>query len=135
MYYLSADVTAFEKIVAFLGKKSDVPAVYGSFHIASLCVILFLSLAVIFFRRRLTEKFLAYAMLVSGVVMLVFEIYKQVVISYIPETDTWVYPWSIFPFQFCSTPIYLTFIAFILYKLKKKYLANFCKRLQFEFKR
>ncbi len=58
-------------------------------------------------------------MLWFGIIMTVLEIYKQTVMSYNPETDTWKYQWFFFPFQFCSMPIYFTFIAFIFYKLKK----------------
>ena len=119
MYYLNADVNAFEKIIAFLGKTAEKPQMYGAFHIISLCVIFVLSVVIIYFRKRLTDKFIAYSFLVSGIIMAVFEIYKQLVISYIPETDTWIYSWSIFPFQFCSTPIYLTLIAFFAYRANK----------------
>ena len=119
MYYLSADVNAFEKIVAFLGKTAEQPRMYGVFHVVSLCIIFAVTLFAFLYRERLSEKFLAYSMLVFGIIMTVFEIYKQIVISYISETDTWTYAWSIFPFQFCSTPIYITLIAFAMYKLGK----------------
>ncbi len=120
MYYLSETVNAFEKIVAFFGIRAEMPRAYGVFHTVSICIILSLSLVAIFFRKRITEKFIAHSMLWSGIIMLVFEIYKQIVMSYRPANDTWSYPWYIFPFQFCSTPIYLTFIAFALYKFNKK---------------
>lgn len=58
-------------------------------------------------------------MLVFGIIMSLLEIYKQLVMSYDPVNDVWEYPWYIFPFQFCSTPTYLTLIAFVLYKLKR----------------
>lgn len=119
MYYLSADVNLFEKIVSFLGKTAEKPTAFGVFHTVSVCIILAVSLLAVFMRHKLTEKVLAYSMLVFGMIMVVFEIYKQTVMSYNPSADTWKYPWYIFPFQFCSTPIYITFIAFALYKLKK----------------
>ena len=120
MYYLSESVNTFEKIVAFLGKTAEMPTAYGVFHTVSLCVILVFSIAAVFFRKRFTEKFIAYSTLAAGIIMLIFEIYKQIVMSYNPITDTWSYPWYIFPFQFCSTPIYLAFITFTLYKFNKK---------------
>lgn len=117
---MSADVNALERVVAFLGKRtSEAPRGYGAFHIVSLCIILAFSALAVLMRRRLNENFLAYAMLWFGIIMTVLEIYKQIEMSYNPATDTWKYSWHIFPFQFCSTPIYFTFIAFVLYKLQK----------------
>ena len=48
-----------------------------------------------------------------------FEIYKQLVFSYriVDGSITWNYQWYIFPFQFCSTPMYAGLIA--LYAKKK----------------
>jgi len=119
VYYLSANVNFFEKIVSFLGKTAEMPNAYGFFHIASLIIILAACFIAVYFRKRITEKNLAFSMLAFGTVMVLFEVYKQIVMSYTPATDTWSYPWYIFPFQFCSTPIYLTFIAFFAYKFKK----------------
>ena len=119
MYHLSTDVNTFEKIITFIGKTAERPKPFGVFHIVSVGIILAISFFVITQRHRITEKILAYSMLTSGVIMVVLEIYKQVVTSYDPETDTWAYPWHFFPFQFCSTPIYLTLIAFFLYKIGK----------------
>lgn len=120
MYYLSESVNTFEKIVAFFGKTAEMPSAYGVFHTLSLCIILTFSLVAVCFRKRFTEKFIAYTTLTAGIIMLIFEIYKQIVMSYSPSADAWSYPWYIFPFQFCSTPIYLTFITFALYRLNKK---------------
>ena len=124
MSFLNANVNAFEKFITFIGKSSEKPNAYAPFHIISILIILAFSLAVVLNRRKITEKFLAYTMLAFGTVLVVFEIYKQFVMSYNPATDTWSYQWYIFPFQFCSTPIYLTFIAFVFYKLKKKRLFD-----------
>ncbi len=122
MFYLAAEknVNTFEKIVAFLGKTAERPKPYGTFHVVSLIIILAACAVVILLRARITDKVIAYAMLISGIIMFVFEVYKQVVMSYNPVNDTWKYPWYIFPFQFCSTPIYLTFIAFVMYKIRKR---------------
>ena len=47
-------------------------------------------------------------------VMLGFEIYKQLVFSFNNQTITWDYAWYSFPYQLCSTPLYLLpFVAFM----------------------
>ena len=48
--------------------------------------------------------------LISGFIMLIFEIYKQVIFTY----QVGHYQWYAFPFQFCSTPMYL----YIIYGLR-----------------
>ena len=39
--------------------------------------------------------------------MVLFEAYKQLVYPWNTATLTWRYPWYIFPFQLCSTPLYV----------------------------
>ena len=43
--------------------------------------------------------------------MILFEVYKQLNFSYNPSTDTWNYQWYAFPFQFCSTPMYILLLV------------------------
>ena len=58
-------------------------------------------------------------LVVSGIVLL-FEIYKQInySFSYDGQNITYDYQWYIFPFQFCSTPMYIGFLAGFLKKGK-----------------
>lgn len=41
-------------------------------------------------------------------IMIGFEIYKQILFTY---TNGWEYQWYAFPFQFCSTPMYIGLLA------------------------
>ncbi|NWH11179.1 YwaF family protein [Acholeplasma laidlawii] len=61
-------------------------------------------------------------LLVFGIVMLILEIYKQIIFTY----QVNAYQWYAFPFQFCSTPMYL-FVIYGLNKNKKvdQYLLSF----------
>ena len=113
-------ITAFEKFVAFLDAQGNIPGAYGIFHIISLLIIFAVCALVFVYRKRLTEKFIACFTLVCGIIMIVFEIYKQLVFSYHSDIDLWKYSVYSFPFQFCSTPMYIAVIAFVLYKLKKE---------------
>ena len=91
------------------------PTVYGAFHTASLCLILALCLLMILFRRHLPrgEKALRRMTVLFGVGLLLLEVGKQIVYSYDP-VEGWAYDWSRFPFQFCSTPIYIALVAMCL---------------------
>lgn len=120
MNVISSNANFFEKIIAFLSKKAETPKPWRSFHIVSLILIVAACVLVVVYRRRFTEKAVAYITLFVGVFLTAFEVYKQLVMTYEPAIDEWVYKWYIFPFQFCSTPIYLTLLAFVFYKLKKK---------------
>ena len=103
-----------------MSAKADTPKFFGAFHIISILVIVGACVFLYTKRKLLTDKVLAYMTLIIGIIMVLFEIYKQLVITYNPADDTWVYEWYAFPFQFCSTPIYITLLAFLFYKLKKQ---------------
>jgi hypothetical protein len=77
------------------------------FQYVSLVVLLFMMFYV-YQRSKIggfqvdrTLKFIAF-------VMIGFEIYKQVLFTY---TNGWTYQWYAFPFQFCSTPMYIGLLA------------------------
>lgn len=119
-------INALERIIAALGKTMNVPKNFGVFHIVSLIIIILSCAAIVIFRHKIPKRLIPSLILSVGIVMIFFEIYKQLVISYAPTTDSWRYKWYIFPFQFCSTPEYITVFAFICHKLnfKKLYGAS-----------
>ncbi len=122
--YSDGKITVFEKTIAFLSKQVNIPRFYGLFHIASLIIILGICAFTVLKRKKITEKALANFVLICGCVMLVFEIYKQLVITYEAGTDIWAYELYAFPFQFCSTPTYIALLAFLFYKLRLKTVYN-----------
>lgn len=91
------------------------PKPFGAFHLVSVAVILALCVAMILLRRRLPrgEKSLRMTLVAFGVGLLLLEVGKQIVYSYSP-TEGWAYNWDRFPFQFCSTPIYIALLAMCL---------------------
>lgn len=78
------------------------------FHYLSLTIVILLaiyfSIRLIRYNTHQTDRFI----LTITLILWVFEIGKQVLFSY---QGGWTYPWYIFPFQFCSTPLYIGFIA------------------------
>ena len=88
------------------------PVPFGLFHLAGLAVVLCLCALMLLLRRRLprSEKALRRAVALFGVGLLLLEIGKQTVYSYDPAAG-WGYNWDRFPFQFCSTPIYVALVA------------------------
>ena len=91
------------------------PLPFGVFHIISVVIILLLCAAMILLRGYLPrgEGNLRKMLIAFGVGLLLLEIGKQIVYSYTPEGG-WLYNWDRFPFQFCSTPIYVALAAMLL---------------------
>ncbi len=113
-------ISFFEKIITFLAKTGNVPKAYGLFHIICITVLFAVCALIIVNRRRFTEKSVSIFVFVCGIIMLILEIYKQLVITYEVNSDEWVYELYAFPFQFCSTPTYIALLSFLFYKLKIK---------------
>jgi hypothetical protein len=124
----------FEKILYFLQKEMPEPTPFGWYHL--LCIgIMLLFIVILFIRRKKhNDKQLKIVLATYGIIVLVLEILKQLTWSfnYDPVTQliTWDYEWYAFPFQLCTTPIYISLICLFLKKGKLRdallsYLAFF----------
>ena len=78
------------------------------FHYLALFLFVLASIAAIRWLKGAEPKRVSRFVLTAGCILTGFEIYKQLVMNY---QAGWNYQWYIFPFQFCSTPIYITLIA------------------------
>ena len=89
----------------------EVPKAYGTFHI--ICLIITLIFCVFCFmlaKKRNTKKDSLVIFIIS-VILIATEIWKQISRT---KLNGGVYPFSIFPFQLCSIPMYLGFIQFFI---------------------
>ncbi|MBN3490075.1 YwaF family protein [Acholeplasma equirhinis] len=73
------------------------------FHYVSLLVLVAVIVYLIVKFKKATDKQFKRTILIAGIVMVVCEIYKQWIFTY----QAGYYQWYAFPFQFCSTPMYL----------------------------
>ena len=105
------------KFLSFLDAEMVKPVPYGWFHLMCFAIVIALSVLAIVFRKKISTKAVNVTMLIVGVAMIVFEIYKQVIMNF-DNGAFEPYHWYIFPFQFCSTPMYLMVLAGILRKGK-----------------
>lgn len=103
--------SAFERFLAALDGKMSEPTLFGWFH--WLCILLTVAVCVFVALkcRKLSGKQVRLTVGITAAVLLVFELYKQLNYSYYADTDVWSYNWSAFPFQFCSTPMYIMAMA------------------------
>ena len=97
----------------------ETPKPFGAFHL--LCLALSAALVVLFCvkKGKIKERTV---LLVYGIGSVVLELLKQYMWSFSLEDGKMVfdYPWYIFPFQFCSTPMYVAIIIAFLKEGKVK---------------
>ena len=106
----------------WLQTRMPMPTWFGWFHIMWIIFTIAACTLIFIFRKRISKKGINITLLCLGIVCIVLEIYKQVVYAFNyndgGNTCTWDYEWYSFPFQFCSTPMYLMVLAAILRKGK-----------------
>ena len=93
---------------------SETPTAFGFFHIGWLVGT---ALAIILALKFYDKKLLRVSYIITSVIMIVGEVYKQFILSY-NQTGEFKYQWYYFPMQFCSTPIYTFTLCAILGKGK-----------------
>ncbi len=109
-----------EKIIASLSGTMTTPLAYGWFHLMffGIMVVFTIFMGIIF--KNKSDKSVNIVVLIYAVVCLILELYKQLLFSYNSTANQWSYQWYAFPFQFCSTPMYVALIASLLKKGKVK---------------
>ena len=92
----------------------ETPALYGWFHILFLALVIVATFAAIRIFKNKDERSVSRMVTVVWIVLVVLELYKQINYTFSYEGGiTSDYQWYAFPYQFCSTPLYvLPFIAF-----------------------
>lgn len=116
----------FEKFLALLDGKMTTPTAFGWFHILAIVLVIVGIVVVCLTCKQLTDKQFRIITLCASLLLIIFEIYKQLNFSYNPSTDTWDYQWYAFPFQFCSTPMYVMLLIACLKEGKfRDFLCSF----------
>lgn len=99
---------AMVEILEFLNGQMEKPTLYGWFHLLSLAIVIIGAVIAAVKFKNISEQNLRIVLIVFSVVLLLFEVYKQLIFSY---QANWDYQWYAFPFQFCSTPMYVGLVA------------------------
>ena len=106
------------------------PTPYGWFHTLSL-VLTIVATAVLCLRgRRWSAKQVRKFLLTTAVAVIILEVYKQINYTFGDGSGDPDYQWYAFPWQFCSTPMYVGLLAGLIRKGKLHdalcaYLATF----------
>jgi len=100
-------------ILDFLNASMREPEPYqsfskGWFHYLSLVLFVLATIILINHMRRMNQQQVNRLLIIFSIVLLIFEAYKQIIFTYQAHGS---YQWYAFPFQFCSTPMYVALFA------------------------
>ena len=113
-------VTFFERLLALLSGEVNLPTSYGWYHLLCLAITIGLCVLVVLKAKNISDKKFNLIIGITAGTLLLLEIYKQLIYSYDSSADSWGYRWHAFPFQFCSTPMYVLLLASLLKNGKVK---------------
>ena len=108
------NVTLFEEFLAFLDRSMKTPIGFGWFHLLCLMIIVSLCIFTVLKARNISDKAFNRTLGITAGILLLLEVYKQLNFSYDSTNDLWRYQWYAFPFQFCSTPMYVMLAAALI---------------------
>lgn len=102
----------FEKIFYTLDNwHMTTPTNYSWFHIMFICIVIAVTSFLCVKFKDSDEKIVRRIVLICWITMVVLEIYKQIAFAIgSPDggvTAKWDYDWGSFPYQLCSTPLYV----------------------------
>lgn len=113
----------FERILYFLNNfEMNEPSSFGWFHFLWIFLTIFGIFGLYKLKKNYNDKQLKKVLLIYGIIALVLELIKQIMWSFnydsITKIVTWKYEWYAFPFQLCTTPIFISIICSFLKKGK-----------------
>lgn len=103
-----------------LDKDMTRPESYGWFHLMFVGLTVLSAVLLCVFHKKDDPNRVRRIVLFTAILVIVLEVYKQInySFSYGGEVIEFDYQWYAFPFQFCSTPMYIGLLAGIIKKGK-----------------
>ncbi|MBQ3235008.1 MAG: YwaF family protein [Clostridia bacterium] len=106
----------FEKLLHALQFRMTEPVSYGWFHLMWVAILVVFTVIMCLKFKDASDKTFRRITMIVWIVILALEIYKQFSFAFSFENgeSKWDYAWYSFPFQLCSTPLYLLpLVAFL----------------------
>lgn len=114
----SDDMNFFESILYMLQAEMQEPQAFGCFHLMWIGFVVVALIILFKLKDKYSEKQLKIVLGIYGIVALILELLKQLIWSFnydnITNIVTWDYEWYSFPFQLCTTPIFISIICLFL---------------------
>lgn len=102
-------MTFLENVLRILDAEMTKPTLYGWFHILSLVLTVLATVLLCRYGKKCSPRKVVLAV---AVMVTLLEVYKQINYSFSYENGiTFDYQWYAFPYQFCSTPMYVGLLA------------------------
>lgn len=103
----------FKKLLEILGKSMEKPTLFGWFHILFIVLSIAAGVLLCVFHNSEKPDRVRKVVLWIAVAVMVLEVFKQIYFSFSTEWGElkFTYQWYVFPFQFCSTPMYVGLLA------------------------
>ncbi len=107
-------------VLQWMDTKMTTPALYGGFHLFWLLIVVLFTMVLCIQAQKATHRQVTNVVLTVAITAIVLEIYKQInyTFGYADGVITASYQWYAFPWQFCSTPMYIGLLAGIFRKGK-----------------
>ena len=119
----------FEVFIYSLKGTMETPKPYGWFHLFWIFAVVILITILYKFRKKYNENQLKSVLAIYGIIAFLLELFKQLIWSFdynfVTNTAILDYQWYAFPFQLCTTPIFVSLICLFLKKnnLRKSLLS------------
>ena len=95
----------------------EIPQPYGWFHLLFWALAIGFGILLCVTHKKGDDKRVRRVVFIVAVIVVLFEIYKQIVYNFTGgEEITFKYQWYIFPWQFCSIPMYVGLLTGIFRK-------------------
>jgi len=102
----------FEDLLRLLDSKMTTPQPYGWFHLLWFAASILVGVVLCCTHKKGDDARVRRTVLITAIIVTVMEIYKQINYSFSYENGIeFYYQWYIFPWQFCSTPLFVGLIA------------------------
>ena len=112
-------MTFFQSVLSFLDTSMETPQPYGWFHILFFVLSFLALIPLLRFPKSPSDDHVRRVVWITAAIVAVLEVYKQINYSFSYENGiSYDYQWYAFPFQFCSTPMYVGLLAGIFKKGK-----------------
>ena len=120
----------WNQLLQFMDTQMETPLPYGPFHLIWLAITVGLSVWAAFGAKKHTERQVSNVLLVTAIAVMLLEVYKQINYTFGDGSGEPEYQWYAFPWQFCSTPMYVGLLAGLIrkgrvYESLCAYLATF----------
>lgn len=104
----------WSRVLEILDTSMTTPPSYGWFHLLFFVASIAGGVLMCVYLKD-TQKYAPRVILITAVTVIVLEVYKMINFGFSYEDGiSYSFPWGSFPFQFCSTPMYVGLLAGII---------------------